>query len=98
MRAVYIYIRPSPHLGGWWVQQHGLKDSFGTLPIGVRNTSRNPLTDDFHELLPFPTEAAAWEYARAIAEDVCAKRGGTLTTGVYQGTYGAWRAWVVRYD
>ena len=95
MRIAYVYIRPSPYLGGWWVQQHGLNSSWGLLPIGTRNTARNPLADDFHDLRPFPTEEAAWEQARAIAEAEAVKRGGTLTVGTYQGTFGVWRAWVI---
>lgn len=98
MKTAYVYIRPSPYLGGWWIQQRGLGSSYGLLPMGEFNTKHNALTDDFHPIKPFATEEEAWQAARLLAEREASRRNVTLQEGWYQGTFGTWRAWVVRHD
>lgn len=99
MKAVYIYIRPSPYLGGWWVQRSGDRGSYGLLPVGMPERERGLLLySDCPDVRPFPTEEAAWDYARQLAVIAAKRRGGQPVEGSYRGTFGVWRAWVVRYD
>ena len=93
---IAVYIRPSLYLGGWWAGQYGLASSWGRLVIGVPNTQRNPMNDDEHEICPFPSEESAWEFARRLAQREAAKRGMVLREGTYRGTYGVWRAWLLK--
>ncbi len=98
MKAVYIYIRPSPHLGGWWVHHRGADNKGGTLPLGQPEPDPTALYSIARDLRPFPTESAAWEHARKLAGRAAARYGGSPVEGFCQGEFGLWRAWVVYYD
>lgn len=100
MRVTYVYIRPSPILapGRWWVHHQGSDNKGGTLPLGQPAPDPSALYNTARDLLPFPSEEAAWQYARQLAERLAIKHGSQPVEGTCQGTFGTWRAWVVRHD